>query len=233
MIEFLARQDRDLPPFPMGEAQRAIRGKARARAALRPSSFPCDPVTLSLPSVFVRVKGLEEIWSFRRSRRLHRIEVRPESAGFTVLGIRAGERLGLYNLRNRKLWGIHLVVDGVPGGPLAVEPEEKVGLSQLVAGTRHLQILVPPCPAARPGSPMSLLMTTSIRVTPHPLFAVTDAHGRFRLPELPDGDYELVAIHELLGEVTKKVAIRGKDPQPVTFVFNVPQKLRALPEPKK
>ena len=65
------------------------------------------------------------------------------------------------------------------------------------------------------------------------MFAVTDNIGGFELPKLPDGDYELVAVHELLGKVTKKVTISGKNPKPVTFVFKVTEKLRADIEKKE
>jgi hypothetical protein len=56
-----------------------------------------------------------------------------------------------------------------------------------------------------------------VHVLPHPIFAVADKNGYFALPKLPDGDYELVAIHELLGKVTKKVMINGRSPKPVTI----------------
>ncbi|MFQ5504718.1 MAG: hypothetical protein ACE5F1_07985 [Planctomycetota bacterium] len=66
-----------------------------------------------------------------------------------------------------------------------------------------------------------------VHILSHPVFAVSDEHGRFSLPKLPDGDYELVATHELLGKITQKIKIEGKPRKWVIFVFKVPGKLRA------
>ncbi|MFQ5505245.1 MAG: hypothetical protein ACE5F1_10660 [Planctomycetota bacterium] len=65
-----------------------------------------------------------------------------------------------------------------------------------------------------------------VHVVPHPVFAVTDEHGRFSLPKLPDGKYELVATRELLGTRSQEVLVRGKPRKWVTFVFKVPPGLK-------
>jgi len=69
-------------------------------------------------------------------------------------------------------------------------------------------------------------MRGSIHIMRHPVFTVTDDKGRFSLPKLPDGKYDLVAIHALLGRVTQRIEIAGKPRKPVTFAFEVPPGLR-------
>ena len=39
-------------------------------------------------------------------------------------------------------------------------------------------------------------MNAEILVVPHPYYAVTDESGRFELPDVPPGQYEIVAWHE-------------------------------------
>ena len=53
-------------------------------------------------------------------------------------------------------------------------------------------------------------MTAYIVVTDHPYFAVTDADGHFKIPNVPAGTYRLEAWHPELGTIEKKdVVIEG------------------------
>jgi hypothetical protein len=52
-------------------------------------------------------------------------------------------------------------------------------------------------------------MTAHLWVMDHPFFAVTDAHGKFTIPDLPPGEYTLASWHELLG--TQEVTIQVSD----------------------
>jgi plastocyanin len=52
-------------------------------------------------------------------------------------------------------------------------------------------------------------MTAHLWVMDHPFFAVTDAHGKFSIPDLPPGEYTLASWHELLG--TQEVTIQVED----------------------
>jgi len=56
-----------------------------------------------------------------------------------------------------------------------------------------------------------------VHVHPHPIFTVTDEHGRFSLPKLPDGKYEIVAVHEKHGRVAKTIVVAGKPRKPLTL----------------
>lgn len=48
-----------------------------------------------------------------------------------------------------------------------------------------------------------------IAVVAHPYFAVTDESGRFEIPGLPDGTYEVEAWHERLGTQRQTVTVSG------------------------
>jgi plastocyanin len=43
----------------------------------------------------------------------------------------------------------------------------------------------------------------------HPYYAVTDAEGKFKIADLPAGDYEVELWHESLGKSPQKVTIQG------------------------
>ena len=77
------------------------------------------------------------------------------------------------------------------------------------------------------------MLTPPPRVRTAPLEIRSSETGRFELPMLPDGDYELVARHRLLGKTVRRLAINGKKPRPVTFVFDVPERLRARRDGKR
>lgn len=54
-------------------------------------------------------------------------------------------------------------------------------------------------------------MTAWLAAFDHPYFAVTDADGKYSIPDLPPGEYTVVMWHEKLGRLTKPVTIAGSD----------------------
>ena len=52
-------------------------------------------------------------------------------------------------------------------------------------------------------------MAASILVLRDPLFATTDASGRFRIPNIPDGTYTLRGWSELGGEYAESIVVAG------------------------
>lgn len=52
-------------------------------------------------------------------------------------------------------------------------------------------------------------MQAYVCVSSHPFFAVTDKDGKFTLPKLPAGEYEIGLWHESLGESTTKVKVEA------------------------
>jgi plastocyanin len=58
-----------------------------------------------------------------------------------------------------------------------------------------------------------------IGVLEHPFFAITDANGRFSIPQLPPGTYTIEAWHERLGTQTQQVTVVAKDTKTLDFTF--------------
>ncbi len=58
-----------------------------------------------------------------------------------------------------------------------------------------------------------------IGVLEHPFFAVTDADGRFSIPQLPPGTYTIEAWHERLGTQTQQITVAAKDSKTLDFTF--------------
>ena len=51
-----------------------------------------------------------------------------------------------------------------------------------------------------------------VGVVPHPFFAVSSAAGEFSLVNVPEGDYEIEAWHEVFGRQTEKVKVKRARP---------------------
>jgi len=54
-------------------------------------------------------------------------------------------------------------------------------------------------------------------VADHPFYAITDATGRFRLDNVPPGQYTLQLWHERLGRRTSTVSVVGDGPTPMSI----------------
>jgi plastocyanin len=54
-------------------------------------------------------------------------------------------------------------------------------------------------------------------VIPHPFYALTDAQGRFKLDNVPPGQYTLRSWHERLGESSRPVTLAAEGAAPVTI----------------
>jgi plastocyanin len=50
-------------------------------------------------------------------------------------------------------------------------------------------------------------MSALVRIFDHPFFVIPDAQGRFSIPRLPAGTYDVVAWHERAGEVTRSASV--------------------------
>jgi plastocyanin len=60
-----------------------------------------------------------------------------------------------------------------------------------------------------------------IGVLEHPYFAVSDADGRFTIPQLPPGTYTVEAWHEQLGTQTRQITVAARDAKTLDFSFKV------------
>jgi hypothetical protein len=62
-------------------------------------------------------------------------------------------------------------------------------------------------------------MKCYIGVLPHPFYAISSADGSYTIPNLPPGDYTIVAWHEKYGEQTQKVTVGAKETKTQDFTF--------------
>jgi plastocyanin len=62
-------------------------------------------------------------------------------------------------------------------------------------------------------------MSAFIGVVPHPFFAVTDANGSFTLNNVPEGEYDIEAWHEVFGRQTGKLKVKPREAATVTLTF--------------
>jgi len=64
-------------------------------------------------------------------------------------------------------------------------------------------------------------MRAHVRVDPHPFHAVTDAEGRFRIPDLPAGTWELEIWHEKLGTRTRTVHLVSGSTERIEITYSL------------
>ena len=65
-------------------------------------------------------------------------------------------------------------------------------------------------------------MSAYIGVFTHPFFATTSTDGKFTIPGLDAGTYEITAWHERLGTQTASLTVSGSDTKTQDFKFAVP-----------
>ena len=64
-------------------------------------------------------------------------------------------------------------------------------------------------------------MSAYIGVFTHPFFAVTRTDGKFTIPNLPAGTYEITAWHERLGTQSASITVAANDTKAQNFKFTV------------
>jgi plastocyanin len=65
-------------------------------------------------------------------------------------------------------------------------------------------------------------MSAFIGVVPHPFFAVSGQAGDFSLVNVPEGEYEIEAWHEVFGRQTQKIKVKARETATVTLTFRAP-----------
>ena len=67
-------------------------------------------------------------------------------------------------------------------------------------------------------------MSAYIAVFTHPFYAVTKTDGKFDIPNLDPGTYEITAWHEKLGTQTATITVAANDKKSQNFKFALPSK---------
>jgi len=62
-------------------------------------------------------------------------------------------------------------------------------------------------------------MKSYMAVMPHPFFAVSQTNGTFTIPNLPPGQYTVVAWHEKYGQQEQQVTVGAKESKALSFTF--------------
>ncbi len=62
-------------------------------------------------------------------------------------------------------------------------------------------------------------MKSYMAVMPHPFYAVSETNGTFTIPNLPPGQYTVVAWHEKYGQQEQKVTVGAKESKALSFTF--------------
>ena len=122
---------------------------------------------------------------------------------------------------------VRIVARGNPSLNLQCNSKSDQNWSQAVPGdTEFVRRWDKPDVSIRISDNNALWLVARIAVFDHPWFAITDAQGRFTLPPLPPGRYELEAIHRRGGRQTgfMDVPVRGTSP---TFTMRPPQDVPA------
>ena len=62
-------------------------------------------------------------------------------------------------------------------------------------------------------------MKSYMAVMPHPFYAVSAANGTFTIPNLPPGQYTVIAWHEKFGQTQQQITVGAKESKAVNFSF--------------
>jgi hypothetical protein len=62
-------------------------------------------------------------------------------------------------------------------------------------------------------------MRAQISVLAHPFFAVTRADGSYEIKGVPDGEYEVEAVHSQLKAITQKASVKGGETSRLDLTF--------------
>lgn len=98
------------------------------------------------------------------------------------------------------------ILHNVHGSPEANPPFNDAMLAMIKEKRKVFNLPEPAFPVMCNVHPW---MTSYVAVMTHPFFDVTGEDGSFTLENLPDGEYEIEAWHEMLGTKTAKVMVSG------------------------
>ena len=203
----------DKAAFPAAKARCRVLGRVRSPHKLRQRTLHvgrhrekygaelpdedhlCIGPGFVLPNVIVWVSGIEKRWSFPKTSSPARVVAKNGRFVPHVLAVRASQRIEIVNeLQETLSWYASAAQPKSPRQRASIKPAAK-------------STYIPKTDAAVE-SRSHPWMLCRVRRMPHPIFAVTNSTGRFELPALPPGEYELVARHGYLGTQRKRIVVR-------------------------
>jgi plastocyanin len=125
-----------------------------------------------------------------------------------VFGLRAGQTLSVRN-SDDTLHNIHAMP----------EKNKEFNVGQPVQGLTTERVFEVPEVMVPFKCDVHKWMNAYAGVVAHPYFAVTDADGRFRIENLPKGDYVIEAWHERFGTQEVSVSVGEDETGPINFSF--------------
>jgi plastocyanin len=127
-----------------------------------------------------------------------------------VTAIQMGQSVTFENL-DRVLHNVHLrpTVAGNPDINVAMMPKARPIVARFNAAESFIRVECNVHP----------YMVAYVCVVDHPFFALTKEDGRFQIPNIPAGEYTLVAAHRVAGVLEKKIKVTDEEPAEVEFVF--------------
>ncbi len=127
-----------------------------------------------------------------------------------VLGIQVGQPLIIEN-EDDTLHNVHALTS--PG------KNQEFNVGQPIKGMKTEKMFTKPEVFVKFKCDIHPWMFAYVGVVEHPFFAVTGADGSYTIPNLPDGDYTLAAVHPKAGEQTIKVKVSAGAPAKADFTF--------------
>jgi plastocyanin len=127
-----------------------------------------------------------------------------------VTAIQMRQSVTFENL-DRVLHNVHLrpTVAGNPDMNVAMMPKARPIVARFNAAESFIRVECNVHP----------YMVAYVCVVDHPFFALTKGDGRFQIPNIPAGEYTLVAAHRRAGVMEKKIKVTDEESAEVEFVF--------------
>lgn len=124
-----------------------------------------------------------------------------------MLGIRVGQPLQILN-EDSRLHALSFATHHSPPIQRGIKPKSRIEV-RLTAPETQVPI----------ESKFHGWSRSYLHVLEHPYYAVTDSEGRYSIPNLPPGSYEVVAWHPSLGPLSHPVKVASEGTQNISFTF--------------
>jgi plastocyanin len=133
-----------------------------------------------------------------------------------VTAIQLGQKVTFENL-DPVLHNVHTLP--------TVSRNRSINVAQMPKGKPIVADLVAPEMFLRVECNVHPYMVAYICVIAHPFFAVTKEDGRFQIPNVPAGEYTVLATHRRAGSIARKVRVTDDEAPEVELVLEAPREV--------